>query len=41
LNSPLTTAPPFELPTQKGERRTLDELLGHGRVLLVFHRGTW
>ncbi len=39
--SPLTTAPPFTLPTQKGERRSLDDLLAKGSVLLAFHRGTW
>ena len=39
--SPLPTAPPFELPTQKGEVRSLTELLAKGRVLLAFHRGTW
>jgi peroxiredoxin Q/BCP len=35
------TAPPFELPTQKGELRSLAEFLQKGPVLLVFHRGTW
>ena len=39
--SPLTTAPAFELPTQKGERRTLAEFLARGPVVLAFHRGTW
>jgi peroxiredoxin len=39
--SPLKTAPPFELPTQKGELRTLAEFLQKGPVLLAFHRGTW
>jgi peroxiredoxin len=39
--SPLKTAPPFELPTQKGDLRTLAELLQKGPVLLAFHRGTW
>ena len=39
--SPLTTAPPFELPTQKGEMRSLADYLAKGRVLLAFHRGTW
>jgi peroxiredoxin len=38
---PLTHAPPFELPTQKGERRSLSALLARGPVLLAFHRGTW
>jgi peroxiredoxin len=41
LRSSLTVAPPFELRTQKGEPRTLDGFLKEGRVLLVFHRGTW
>lgn len=39
--SPLTVAPLFELPTQKGELRSLAGYLAQGRVLLVFHRGTW
>jgi peroxiredoxin len=39
--SPLTTAPAFELPTQKGELRSLAALLAKGPVLLAFHRGTW
>ncbi len=39
--SPLTTAPGFELPTQKGEMRSLERMLAQGRVLLAFHRGTW
>jgi peroxiredoxin len=39
--SPLATAPPFELPTQKGDPRSLAGFLEKGPVLLVFHRGTW
>ncbi len=39
--SPLKIAPPFELPTQKGELRSLADLLSRGPVLLTFHRGTW
>ena len=39
--SPLKAAPPFELPTQKGDLRSLAELLKKGPVLLAFHRGTW
>ena len=39
--STLTTAPPFELPTQKGEPRSLAGFLEKGPVLLAFHRGTW
>ena len=39
--SPLTIAPPFELPTQKGGMHSLAEFLAKGRVLLAFHRGTW
>ena len=41
LTSPLRTAPLFELPTQKGERKSLKEFLEKGPVLLAFHRGTW
>ena len=39
--SPLTTAPEFELPTQKGDVVSLALLLARGPVLLAFHRGTW
>jgi peroxiredoxin len=39
--SPLRTAPLFELPNQKGELRYLSEFLQGGPVLLAFHRGTW
>ena len=39
--SALTSAPPFELPTQKGEVVSLSALLAEGPVLLAFHRGTW
>ena len=39
--SPLNEAPPFELPTQKGELRSLAQYLARGPVLLAFHRGTW
>ena len=39
--SPLTVAPPFELPTQSGDIRTLESFLEKSRLLLVFHRGTW
>ena len=39
--SPLTSAPPFELPTQKGDMRSLAQFLAKGPVLLAFHRGTW
>ncbi|HVL66624.1 MAG TPA: hypothetical protein VM364_05105 [Vicinamibacterales bacterium] len=39
--SPLTTAPRFELPTQKGDMVSLASLLENGPVLLAFHRGTW
>ena len=39
--SSLTIAPPFELPTQKGEMRSLAQYLEKGIVLLAFHRGTW
>jgi peroxiredoxin len=39
--SPLETAPHFELPTQKGDMRSLAQFLEKGPVLLAFHRGTW
>jgi peroxiredoxin len=39
--SPLTTAPPFSLPDQKGRPHALREFLERGPVLLAFHRGTW
>jgi peroxiredoxin len=39
--SGLTTAPPFELPTQKGGVSSLAQFLEKGPVLLAFHRGTW
>jgi peroxiredoxin len=39
--SPLTTAPAFTLPTQKGDTRSLGDFLKKGPVLLAFHRGTW
>jgi peroxiredoxin len=34
-------APPFSLPTQRGEMRSLGDALARGPVLLAFHRGTW
>jgi peroxiredoxin len=40
-SSLLRVAPAFELPTPLGEVRTLESLLEKGRLLLVFHRGTW
>ncbi len=40
-SSTLLAAPPFELPTQKGEMRSLAQFLEKGPVLLAFHRGTW
>ncbi len=39
--SPLSHAPDFALPDQKGRTRTLQELLAPGPLLLAFHRGTW
>jgi len=39
--SPLIVAPPFELPTQKGQLRSLASFLRDGPILLAFHRGTW
>ncbi len=34
-------APEFELPDSSGESRTLKNLLGDGKLLLVFFRGLW
>ena len=34
-------APDFELPTNRGDQRSLAEYLARGPVLLAFHRGTW
>ena len=31
----------FELPDSTGKKRTLEELLGNGKVVLVFFRGVW
>ena len=39
--SALATAPPFSLPTQKGDMRSLEDYLKKGPVILAFHRGTW
>jgi peroxiredoxin len=39
--SPLTRAPGFALPDQKGHVHTLGDYLARGRLLLAFHRGTW
>ena len=39
--SSLRRAPPFELPTQKGDTQSLAQFLQKGPVLLAFHRGTW
>ena len=39
--STLTMAPPFRLPTQKGDPKSLEDYLKRGPVLLAFHRGTW
>jgi peroxiredoxin len=39
--STLTSAPPFTLPTQKGQPKSLQEYLKKGPLLLAFHRGTW
>jgi len=39
--SSLTSAPAFELPTQKGDTRSLASFLSKGPVLLAFHRCTW
>lgn len=40
-SSPLTRAPGFALPDQKGHVHTLADYLARGRLLLAFHRGTW
>ena len=40
-SSLLKLAPPFELATPLGQMRTLNWFLEKGRLLLVFHRGTW
>jgi peroxiredoxin len=39
-SSPLTRAPGFALPDQKGRARTLVDFLSRGPLLLAFHRGT-
>lgn len=31
----------FELPDSTGKMRSLDELIGKGKLLLVFLRGMW
>jgi hypothetical protein len=38
---PGSRAPDFELPTQDGFRKSLDDFLTLGPLLLAFHRGTW
>jgi hypothetical protein len=38
--SPLTRAPGFMLPDQKGRARSLVGFLSRGPLLLAFHRGT-
>jgi peroxiredoxin len=37
----MAVAPPFVLPDQKGEMRSLAGFLERGPLLLAFHRGTW
>ena len=39
--STLIQAPGFALPDQQGRVHTLVDYLSRGRLLLVFHRGTW
>jgi hypothetical protein len=39
--SALTRAPGFMVQDQKGRARSLPDFLARGRLLLVFHRGTW
>jgi peroxiredoxin len=34
-------APYFSLPTAFGARRSLDDYLSRGPLLLAFHRGSW
>ena len=41
MQSALATAPPFTLPTQKGDQMSLADYLQKGPVILAFHRGTW
>jgi peroxiredoxin len=38
---PGTPAPPFTLPNQRGELKSLADYLMLGSLLLAFHRGTW
>jgi hypothetical protein len=38
--SPLSRAPGFLLPDQKGRARSLPEFLSRGPLLLAFHRGS-
>lgn len=38
--SALRVAPPFTLPTDRGEMVSLEALLARGPLLLAFHRGT-
>ena len=38
---PGSRAPAFELATQDGIRKSLDDFLALGPLLLAFHRGTW
>jgi hypothetical protein len=38
--SPLSRAPGFMLPDQKGRARALVDFLSRGPLLLAFHRGT-
>ena len=38
---PGSPAPPFTLPNQRGEPRSLADYLAEGPLLLAFHRGTW
>lgn len=34
-------APPFTLPSNRGDAQALADYLARGPVLLAFHRGTW
>jgi peroxiredoxin len=34
-------APGFMLPSNRGDRQSLEQYVSRGPVLLAFHRGTW
>lgn len=39
--APGDQAPDFTLPSNRGDRQSLNDYLARGPVVLVFHRGTW